>query len=119
MDLNGALDLLEAKWRDYLEKRGHRVCRVSYPFAGLTSRNHRKQRYRWLLVPAERSQLKLDESYRAGIQYHLGRAKARQETTYLVAGFLREPRRIVVIPANTALRARCIRSNRGGIAWDD
>jgi hypothetical protein len=119
MDPNGALGCLEAKWRDYLEKRGHRVCRVSYPFAALTSRNRRKQRYRWLLMSAEGSQLGLDESCRAGIRYHLGQAKGRQETTYLVAGFLREPRRIVVVPANTALRARCIRSSKGGIAWDD
>jgi hypothetical protein len=41
MDLNGALGLLEAKWRDYLEERGHRVCRVSYPFAGLMEKSIR------------------------------------------------------------------------------
>ena len=70
-------------------------------------------------MSAECSKLRLDKSCQTDIRDHLRRARARKETTYLVMGFLREPRRIVVIPADAALRAKCIRSDKGGIAWDD
>ena len=119
MNSNDARGCLETKWRDYLKERGHRVSQEAYPFLVLTSRDGTGRRYRWLLVAAEGSKVRLSQSCRTGIQYHLRQAKAQKETAYLVAGFLPEPRRIVVVPAGAALQAKCIRSDKGGIAWDD
>ncbi|MCX5637305.1 MAG: hypothetical protein NTX52_06385 [Planctomycetota bacterium] len=120
MNTNGALGCLETKWRDYLKERGHQFSHEARHFTVLISRNHKKQRYRWLLLPsAGHSKLTLGKSCQAEIHYHLRQAKARKETTYIVVGFTKEPGRIIVLPANAALKARCIRSDKGGIAWDD
>jgi hypothetical protein len=111
---------LETKWRDYLKERGDQVSQEARHFTVLTRRNHKKQRYRWLLLSsAGHSKLTPGKSCRAEIHYHLRQAKTRKEATYLVVGFTKEPRRIVVLPANAALKARCIRPDKGGIAWDN
>jgi hypothetical protein len=49
----------------------------------------------------------------------LRESRHRKEQCYLVVGFLREPGRIVVVPAAAALKARRIRSDKGGLAWED
>jgi hypothetical protein len=52
------------------------------------------------------------------VHQHLKEASMYEEATYLVVGFTQEPRRIVVLPVDKALKAGCIRSDKGGIAWD-
>jgi hypothetical protein len=120
MNPNGALSCLETKWRDYLKERGHQVSQEAHHFSAMTSRNHKKQRYRWLLLSsAGHSKFTLNKSCRAEIRYHLSQAKTRKEATYLVVGFTKETRRIIVLPANAALKAKYIHSDKSGIAWDE
>jgi hypothetical protein len=61
----------------------------------------------------------LTRSEQAYIRRHIRQARLHKETTYLVAGFIEEPKRIIAIPARAALKAGYIRSDKGGIAWDD
>lgn len=81
------------------------------------SRDGRKVRYRWLLLIGKQPIHRLNKSERAEIRHHLNQAKKEREHAYLVVGFSREPRRIVVLPADAALKAKRVRSNKGGIAW--
>lgn len=52
------------------------------------------------------------------IRSHLRQAKQKKENVYLVVGFVHEPKRIVVLPADAALKAKCINSDKGGIDWN-
>jgi hypothetical protein len=119
MNLDDALGCLESEWRDYLEERGHRIHYIGSCFRILKSRNGKKGQYRWLLVVGHSSKRSLSESELSDIRQHLRQAKKQKEATYIVAGFLQEPGRIIVLPAKAALRAPCISSDKGGIAWED
>jgi len=81
------------------------------------SRDGSKVRYRWLLLVGEQPIRRLNKSERVEIRHHLNQAKKERERAYLVVGFRRAPRRIVVLPADAALKARRVRSDKGGIAW--
>ena len=118
MKPNPILSCLEAAWCDYLEQRGHRICRSIIRQPVIRSRNGRKARYRWLLLAGRRTIKMIDRSERADIRYHIGRAKEAKEDVYLVVGFPEEPRRIIVLPADKALRTRVVRSDKGGIDWE-
>jgi hypothetical protein len=61
----------------------------------------------------------LAKSEQAHIRQRLNQTEARKEAAYLVVGFCQEPRRIVVLPASGALKAKYVSSDKGGIAWDD
>jgi hypothetical protein len=119
MNLDDALGCLETEWRDYLEERGHRIHYIGSCFRILKSRNHKKARYRWLLLVSEVSKRLFSKEEQGYIRHQLSQAKTLKEATYLVAGFVKEPSRIIVIPARAALKAGHIRSDKGGIAWED
>ena len=53
------------------------------------------------------------------IRQCLRESRHRKEQCYLVVGFLQEPRRVAVVPAAAALKTQRIRSDVGGIAWED
>ena len=119
MRSNHTLCFLKAKWRKYIKERGHYIYR-SKPDTGLVrSGNRCKERYRWLLMVSKRAIHRLSISEQAHIYQHIKEAKNRNDAVYLVVGFTREPRRIVVLPAKAALKAKCVRSDKGGIAWED
>jgi hypothetical protein len=84
----------------------------------IRSRNDKKNRYRLLLLVGQNRKRPLSNSELSKIHYHLKQAKREKEAAYLVVGFLQKPRRIIVLPANSALEARCVYSDKGGIAWD-
>jgi hypothetical protein len=109
---------LETAWYGYLEQRGHRICRCIIRLPVIRSRNGRKARYRWLLLTGRHPKKALGKFERADIRYHIGRAKEAKEDVYLVVGFPEEPRRIIVLPADKALRTRVVRSDKGGIGWE-
>jgi hypothetical protein len=119
MNIIRALSCLEAKWCDYIKQRGHRVHKSKNHFRVLRSRNANKVRYRWLLLVSEVPKRFLSKTDQVYIRHQLAQAKPRKEATYLVAGFVKEPSRIVVLPADAALKAGHIRSDKGGIAWED
>jgi hypothetical protein len=119
MNLNNVLSCIETKWRDYLGRHGHRIHRAGSSLNIIRSRNGRKVRYRWLLLVGEQPIRRLNKSDRVEIGHHLNQAKKEREHAYLVVGFRRAPRRIVVLPARAALKAKRVRSDKGGIAWDN
>jgi len=114
-----AIDLLKEKWLDCLSKQGHYILNRDGTITIVRSRNGKKGRYRWLLQVSENPTRVFSRSELAGIRQHLRQAKQAKESTYIVVGFLIEPRRIVVVPAAAALKAGCVRSGKGGIAWED
>ncbi len=119
MNLNGMLDCLKTAWQNYLEKRSHQVRQNTGHLCVLKSRDQEKQRYRWLIFVAKLPILEISKSEQAEIRQHLKQAKSHKETAYLVIGFTQEPRRIVILPAEAALKTGFVRSDKGGIAWDD
>ena len=119
MKPDDALDCLESRWRDYLEERGHHIYKTPSKHDVLRSHNSKKVRYRWLLLVSEVPKRFLSKAEQVYIRHQLAQAKTRKEATYLVIGFVKEPRRIIVLPAKAALNAQCVRSDKGGIAWDD
>ena len=118
MNLNDALACLEAKWRNYVEERGHYIYKTGGDLSVVRSRNANKVRYCWLLLVGHCPDRLLSRSEHADIRYHLRQAKQKKEKVYLVVGFVHEPRRIVVLPADAALKAGRVHSDKGGIYWD-
>jgi hypothetical protein len=119
MDLNSVSGCLEVKWRNYLEEHGHRIYQAGSSFNVIRSRNGDKARFLWLLLIGEQQIRRLNKSEQVEIQHYLKQAKKEREHAYLVVGFRRAPRRIVVLPADAALKARRVRSDKGGIAWSN
>ena len=119
MNLNDTLQCLEADWRKYLGNRGHYTCRTETCLRAVRSRNSKKARYRWVLLIGRGPRRILSESEQSNIRWHVRQAKTQKEAAYLVVGFVQEPRRIIILPADAALKAKCVRSDKGGIAWDD
>jgi len=109
---------LESKWRDYLENRGHRIHKSGSYLSIVRSRNSKKDRYRWLLLIGHGLKRAFSKPELSNIRQHLREAKLRKEVTFLVIGFVKEPSSIVVLPADAALKAGLVRSDKGGIAWE-
>lgn len=119
MDSNQTLGCLKARWEELLEDRGHDIYSETTHPNVIRSRNEFRKRYRWVLLTGEDTRRTLTKSEQLLIRHHLKQAEAQRETAYLVVGFAGEPRRIIVLPAGTALNASFVRSDKGGIAWDD
>ena len=113
------LDVLRDSWLACLLKESHRVAGGRGATALVRSRNGNNRRYRWLLWVSDSPTRTFSRYEQADICRHLAQAKRHREAAYLVVGFLPEPRRIVVLPASAAMRAGCVRSDKGGIAWED
>ncbi len=83
------------------------------------SHDQKRRAYRWLLLVGNTPEHVLDRRGRNWLQGQLGLARASRERGYLVIGFLGEPSRIVVLPAQKVLRDGRLCLDKGGIAWDD
>ena len=119
MNQNGELGCLKTKWLELLDKGGHYIhLKTSHPNI-IRSRNGLKKRYRWILLTGEDARRTLTKLEQLHIRHHLKQAEAQLEAAYLVVGFMGEPKRIVVLPAKTALNISLVRSDKGGVAWDD
>jgi hypothetical protein len=119
MNPNSTQGCLKAKWRELLDKGGHHIHLKTSHRNIIRSRNGFKKKYRWILLTGEDAKHTLTKSEQLHIRHHLKQAEAGLETAYLVVGFIGEPKRIVVLPAGTALNVSSVRSDKGGIAWDD
>ncbi|MCP4259348.1 MAG: hypothetical protein GY774_17835 [Planctomycetes bacterium] len=119
MNLNDTLHCLEVGWQKYLKNRGHYIYRGEIYLPVIRSRNHKKGRYHWLLLVGHGLKRTLSKPELSTIHQHLKQAKKQKEAAYLVVGFIQEPRRVVILPAETALKTGYIRSDKGGIAWED
>jgi len=110
---------LKTKWQSYLDFRGHYIYRSKQGADLVISKNSHKMRYRWLLLVSGQAIRRLSVSEQAHIHRHIRQANTHNDAAYLVVGFTPEPRRIVILPAKAALKAKCVRSDTGGIAWED
>ena len=113
------LDLLRDSWLACLLRECHRVAGGRGTAAVIRSKSSNSHRYRWLLWVSEYPTRNLNGAEQALIRRHLGQARRSRESVYLVVGFVQEPRRIVVVPAEAGLKAGRVQSGKGGIAWDD
>jgi len=113
------LDNLVTKWRDYLEVCDHHVYRTKSSLRVIRSRNGKRGRYLWLLLTGHGPERILSKTEQSDIRWHLEQARKLKENTYLVVGFTQEHGRIIILPAKAAMKTQCIRSDKGGIEWDD
>jgi len=109
--------LLRPMWAEYLRAKGHKVKGDAEQISVLHSRNGRTS-YRWILEVSEAPTLKFGRAEQGWLRQQLKCARRTREKAYLVVGFLVAPPRIVVVPVVAALKARHVRCDRGGIAWD-
>jgi hypothetical protein len=119
MDSRPGTRFLEEKWREYLAQRGHRLNKRALRPGAIISRNAKRKRYRWLLLTGDRQVRRLSRHEATIISKHLSEARRKKQDCYVVIGFLRDPRKIVVVPAPAALKTRRVRADKGGIAWED
>jgi hypothetical protein len=113
------LELLRDSWLAYLLGQGHRVVEAQGNIVVIRSRNGSRRRFRWLLMACEEPACAFSREERARLHREIALALRSQEKPYIVVGFAGKSRRIVVIPAAVALRARRVRSDVGGIAWEE
>ena len=109
---------LEIAWFNLLVERGH----DAYPGINrpeIISYNSKEVRYRWLLMVGQGLKRRFTKSEQIYLERKLRLAESKKEAVYLVLGFIQEPRRIIVLPVAKALKAQCVYSDKGGIAWDD
>jgi hypothetical protein len=119
MNQSGTLGCLKAKWQELLERRSHYIYRKEIHPNVIRSRNGSKERYRWLLRVEDSPTQHLSHTELSEVRQHLRQAKKHREAAYLVIGFTHVPKRIVAIPANEAIKAGYVSSDKGGITWDD
>ena len=113
------LKLLRDSWLAYLLGQGHRVVETPGNIVVIRSRNGSKKSYRWLLMTCDGPARTLGREERVQLRREIALALRSQEKPYVVVGFAGEPRRIVLVPAPSALATGIVRSDRGGIAWED
>jgi hypothetical protein len=119
MAMSDYMSLLRDAWLAYLLGQGHRVTDAPGSIVAIRSRNGSKRSYRWLLVTAEGPERAFSKVERVQIRKAIASASRAREEVFLVAGFAIEPRRIIAVPASSALASGVVRSDRGGIAWED
>ena len=113
------LELLRDSWLAYLLGQGHRVVEAQGNIVVIRSRNGSRRRFRWLLMACEEPARAFSREERARLRREIALALRSQEKPYIVVGFAGKSRRIVVIPASSAVAAGVVRSDRGGIAWEE
>jgi len=113
------LDLLRDWWLAYLLRQGHKVLDTHGYIVVIRSRNGSRRRFRWLLMACEEPACAFSREERARLRREIALASRSREKPYLVVGFTGELRRIVAIPTSSALAAGVVRSDRGGIAWEE
>ena len=113
------LELLRDSWLAYLLGQGHRVLEAQGNIVVIRSRNGSRKPYRWLLTTCDGPARTFDREERVRLRREIALAARSREKPYLVVGFAGETRRIVVVPAPSALATGIVRSDRGGIDWEE
>ena len=113
------LGVLRYSWLAYLLRQGHRVLDTPENVLVIRSRNGSRRRYRWLLTTCQGVAHAFSREEKARIRREIRLASRLREKAYLVVGFAGEPRRIVAVPASSVLAMGVVRSDRGGIGWDE
>jgi len=109
--------LLRREWAAFLSNRGHKVSNPKGLGWVATSRDSAGKRYRWLLLVAKGKSRSLGAAEREDIHNHVKRAKSSGEEPYVVVRFQAPQPKLILLPAESALRARRISALKGGIPW--
>jgi len=118
MDSSASQTAFACEWADYLKQHGHMVKKISGAPDVVRSRNTR-HRYRWIILLGRGSARRLTAAERGRLQRQRQLAKRQREKLYLVVKFERPQQKVTVLPVEAALKAGRIRSDRGGIPWDE
>ena len=108
---------LKARWRKYLEEKGHFIYKTARHNI-IRSRNRTPTKYHWLFLTGQGRKRILNKADRLRIREYLNKIRKPDHSVYLVVGFVSEPDRIVIIPASRALANGYVSSEKGGIDWD-
>lgn len=73
--------------------------------------------YRWILFTTRSPVKHLSTQEKKLIRFHIRKAQGSCERCYLAVGFVTEEPRIIVLPADKALKKGRIASDTGGINW--
>jgi len=119
MKRRSAPDELEREWEAYLAAREHEVRQPDGIIRVLQSRNGRGVRYRWLLLSASGKTRTLSRAEVEDIEHHLKQSRRLNQRTYLVVLFEKAQPKVVVLPAERALKGKRILRNKAGIPWGD
>lgn len=115
MDSSASPASFVCDWAEYLKQHGHAVKRVPAGSHAIRSRNTRHRRYRWIILLARGSASRLTAIERERLQRQLQLARRHHKKLYLVVKFEHPTQRLIVLPAEAALKAGRIRSDKGGI----
>jgi len=113
------LGLLRDSWLACLLSRGHRLAGAPDSIIVIRSRNGNKKPYRWLLMTCDGPSRALGREERVRLRREIALASRLRERPFVVVGFTGEPRRIIALPASSAVAAGVVRSDRGGIDWEE
>jgi len=85
----------------------------------LQSRNAGGKKYRWLLVTARGKSKTFNRFELDDLAYHEERARKLKQTAYVVVGFQKPQRKVIVVPAEKVLRNKRVLPTKGGLVWRD
>ena len=118
MDKHLRLRRFSEEWGRYLRQHGHLLAEGSEGSEIVVSRNGRGRRFRWLLRATDNDSILLGPAYRKTIRRQARLARRAGERCFLVVTFWHPESKVLVMPALEAVKAKRIRSNRGGIPWE-
>jgi len=116
MGKNELLKLLSCSWYGYLRHRGHQVSEQDNPHV-LKSMSMGWEAYRWVLFTTRSPIKHFSTQEKKLIRFHLRKTEGWCERCYLVVGFATEEPRIIVLPADKAVKDGRVASDTGGIDW--
>ena len=104
-------------WCNYLLPRGHRVAKSLS--RGIVTSCNGSMAYRWVLFAVADDVRVLSPADRKRIQRELHYGCKTRLVVYIVAHFGPPFGKLVVLPAELALAAGRLASDKGGIPWED
>jgi hypothetical protein len=117
MDSKLAVKELAERWCNYLQPRGHLVKKS--PSRGIVTSRNGPGRYRWVLFAVADNVRILSPADRKRIHRELDHGRKARQVVYIVAHFGPPFGKLVVLPAESALAAGRLASDKGGIPWED
>ncbi len=112
-------DELAGDWEAFLAEREHKVGCPKGVGCVLQSRGPGGMSFRWLLFIAKGKSKTLNKAELEDVQRHLKRARRLNQKAYVVVGFQKPVRKVIVMPADRVLKRKRILPRKGGIPWGD
>ena len=119
MKTRNVTEEFQREWEAFLSKREHKIGVPEGISCVLVSHNGPGKGYRWLLVDARGKSRSFNRFELEDLKRHLRRARAFDESAYVVVRFGEPLYRVLVIPAEKALKRKRVLPTKGGIPWFD